>query len=312
VVPVYNEEACLPKLFEALEAAAPSFPRPVEYIFVNDGSRDRSGEMLRAFRSQYATVKVVDLAVNFGQHAAIMAGLAHSEGDVIVTMDADLQNLPADVPTLVAKVREGFDVVAGWRKDRHDPLTRRMASWMMNRVVGKATGHYLHDYGCMLRAYSREVVDAMNSCPERRTFLPVLANSFAKRVTEVEVGHAERKEGKTKYSWARLWRLNLDLVTGLTTLPLHWVSIGGLGVAVFGLALATYLIIRRFVHGPEVEGVFTLFAILFFFIGVQIFAVGLIGEYLVRIYDETRGRPRYLVREVTTQEPASREETVAV
>ena len=312
VVPVYNEEAALPQLFAAMEHAGPSYPTPVEYVFVNDGSRDRSGEMLRAFRSEFATVKVVDLAVNSGQHAALMAGLEHSEGVVIVTMDADLQNLPVDIPKLVAKVNEGYDVVAGWRKDRHDPLTRRTASWMMNRVVGQATGHYLHDYGCMLRAYSRQVVDAMNACPERRVYLPVLANTFAKRVTEIEVGHSERMAGKTKYSWARLWRLNLDLMTGITTLPLHWVSIGGLGVAMFGLALAVYLIIRRFVVGPDVEGVFTLFAILFFFVGVQIFAIGLIGEYLVRIYDETRGRPRFLVREVVTTEPVAQHETAAV
>ena len=171
VVPVYNEEAALPQLFAAMEHAGPSYPTPVEYVFVNDGSRDRSG-------------KIVDLAVNSGQHAALMAGLEHSEGDVIVTMDADLQNLPVDIPKLVEKVNEGYDVVAGWRKDRHDPLTRRTASWMMNRVVGQATGHYLHDYGCMLRAYSRTVIDAMVACPERRVYLPVLANSFAKRVTE--------------------------------------------------------------------------------------------------------------------------------
>jgi undecaprenyl-phosphate 4-deoxy-4-formamido-L-arabinose transferase len=310
LIPVYNEEDCLPALFAALEDVAPKLPAPVEYVFVNDGSGDRSGEMLGAFQSRYAAVKVVELAVNFGQHAAIMAGLKHAEGDVVVTLDADLQNPPSEVPKLVAKVREGHDVVAGWRRHRRDPLTRRCASLMMNRIVGSATGHYLHDYGCMLRAYSRAVVDAINECPERHTFLPVLANSFARRVTEVEVGHAERQMGQTKYSWGKLWRLNLDLLTGITTLPLHWVSFGGLGLALVGLAFAVFLMIRRLVHGPESEGVFTLFAILFFFVGAQIFAIGIIGEYLVRIYDQVRGRPKYLIREVRRRGPAEVAEAV--
>ena len=303
VIPVYNEEETLPDLFAALDAVAPRLPQPVEYIFVDDGSEDRSLEILRAFRSAVANVKVVELATNFGQHAAVRAGFMAAEGEVVVTMDADLQNLPEDIPRLVAKVHEGYDVVAGWRRRRHDPLARRMASWLMNRIVGLATGHYLHDYGCMLRAYSRQVVDAMNKCPERHTFLPVLANSFARRVTEVEVGHAERAKGESKYSWAKLWRLNLDLLTGLTTLPLHWVSFGGLLIALVGLAFAIYLMIRRLVVGPEVEGVFTLFAILFFFVGVQIFAIGMIGEYLTRIYDEVRGRPVFIVRRVHASAP---------
>jgi undecaprenyl-phosphate 4-deoxy-4-formamido-L-arabinose transferase len=298
VTPVYNEEACLPKLFAALEKMAPHLTGPVEFVFVNDGSRDRTPEMLRAFDSGFATVKVVDLAVNFGQHAAVLAGLEHAEGEVVVTIDADLQNPPEEIPRLVAKVQEGFDVVAGWRRQRHDPLSRKTASWVMNRIVGAATGHYLHDYGCMLRAYSRKVVDAVNQCHERHTYLPVLANSFARRVTEIEVGHAERAEGASKYSWAGLWRLNFDLLTGLTTLPLHWVSLGGVAVAAMGVAFAAFLFIRRLVHGAEAEGVFTLFAVLFFFTGVQLLAMGMIGEYLVRIYDEVRGRPRYLVREV--------------
>jgi len=179
---------------------------------------------------------------------------------------------------------------------------------MMNRTLGAATGHYLHDYGCMLRAYSRQVVDAVNQCPERSAYLPVLANSFAKRVTELEVGHAERQEGTTKYSWGKLWRLNLDLLTTLTALPLHWVSLGGLLVALLGMAFAIFLMIRRLVVGPEVEGVFTLFAILFFFVGAQIFAIGLIGEYLTRIYDQVRGRPKFLVRRLHRADPSERQE----
>jgi len=310
VIPVYNEEESLPRLFEALEAVAPKLPQPVEYVFADDGSADRSLEVLGNFRSRSATVKVVELAANFGQHAAVMAALEQTEGDVVVTMDADLQNPPSDIPALVAKVREGCDVVAGWRRHRRDPLSRRIASWIMNRTLGAATGHYLHDYGCMLRAYSRQVVDAVNQCPERNAYLPVLANSFAKRVAELEVGHAERQEGTTKYSWSKLWRLNLDLLTTLTALPLHWVSLGGLLVALLGMAFAIFLMIRRLIVGPEVEGVFTLFAILFFFVGAQIFAIGLIGEYLTRIYDQVRGRPKFLVRRLHRADPARREEEV--
>ncbi|MBC7286858.1 MAG: glycosyltransferase [Armatimonadetes bacterium] len=305
VIPVFNEEEVLPELFAALDAVAPSLPQPVEYVFVDDGSSDQSLNLLRAYRSTAATVKVVELATNFGQHAAVRAGLEQAEGEVVVTMDADLQNHPADIPCLVEKARQGYDVVAGWRRHRRDRFSRRLASWIMNRVVGLATGHYLHDYGCMLRAYSRQVVDAINKCPERHTFVPVLANSFARRVTEVEVRHAERTRGTSKYPWAKLWRLNLDLLTGLTTLPLHWVSLGGLLIALIGLAFALYLMIRRLIVGPEVEGVFTLFAILFFFVGVQVFAIGMIGEYLTRIYDEVRARPAFLVRCVTVTTPSA-------
>jgi undecaprenyl-phosphate 4-deoxy-4-formamido-L-arabinose transferase len=308
VAPVYNEEDSLPRLFEALEEVARRLPQAVEYVFVDDGSNDRSLELMDKFRSQVARVKVVELVANFGQHAAVAAGLQHAEGDVVVTMDADLQNPPSEMLKLVAKIQEGYDVVAGWRGHRRDPLSRRVASWMLNRTVSAATGHYLHDYGCMLRAYSRQVVDAINQCPERHTYVPLLANMFAKRVAEVEVGHAERQAGKTKYSWTKLWRLNLDLMTTLTTLPLHWVSLGGLLVALLGLTFALFLMIRRLIVGPEAEGVFTLFGILFFFVGVQVFAIGLIGEYLTRIYDQARGRPRYLVRRVQQSGPTAGKE----
>lgn len=303
VVPVYNEEEVLPALLGELEKVAPVLPQPVEFVFVDDGSTDRSGDILSSFRSATASVKVVELAANAGQHAAVMAGLRAAEGEIVVTLDADLQNPPSEIPKLVNKVREGYDVVAGWRRHRRDPLSRRLASWLMNRLVSAATGHYLHDYGCMLRAYSRTVVDAIKQCPERHTFLPVLANKFARRVTEVEVAHAERQKGTTKYSWGKLWRLNLDLLTGISTLPLHWVSLGGLLIAFVGLFFAVLLMVRRIIIGPEVEGVFTLFAILFFFVGAQIFAIGMIGEYLTRIYDEVRGQPQYIIHRMVTHEP---------
>lgn len=307
VVPVYNEEESLPRLFEALEEVAPRLPGPVEYVFVNDGSQDRSGELLAGFQSRLAVVKVIELVANSGQHNAVMAGLQQAAGAIVVTLDADLQNPPSEIPKLVAAVQQGYDVAAGWRRARRDPVSRRIASWIMNRVVGAATGHYLHDYGCMLRAYSRQVVDAINLCPERHTFLPALANSFARSVTEVEVAHDGRRTGHTKYSWVKLWRLNLDLLTSISTLPLHWVSLAGLAVAVVGVAFALFLMVRRLVVGPEVEGVFTLFALLFFFVGVQIFAVGFVGEYLTRIYEEVRARPKYLIREVRCRRPASAE-----
>lgn len=303
LVPVYNEEETLPELLAAMEAAAPGLPEPLEFVFVDDGSKDASLRMLREFRSRYATVKVVELAHNSGQHAALMAGFKEAAGDVVVTLDADLQNPPGEAAKLVDKVNEGYDVVAGWRVDRQDPITRRTASWFMNRIVGAATGHYLHDYGCMLRAYSRRLVDTLNHCPERHLFIPVLANHFARRVTEVPVAHAERLAGESKYPWAKLWRLNVDLLTGITAFPLHWVSFGGVGLAGVGIALAVFLLLRRLLYGAEVEGVFTLFAILFFFVGFQIFAIGLIGEYLTRIYDEVRARPRAPLYRVDSYDP---------
>jgi len=302
VVPVYNEEANVAELLRRLVGAAQTVGKPTELIFVDDGSSDGTLAALKAFSSPVVDVRVVELARNFGQHAAVMAGFTQCRGDIVVTIDADLQNPPEEIPRLVAEMERGYDVVGSVRKDRQDPLLRKISSKIVNRLVAKATGHDLHDYGCMLRAYSRDTVRAMLDCPERRTFIPALAMTVARTASEIEVGHADRFEGKSKYNIFSLLRLNLDLMMGFTSIPLRLVSVTGMIIAALGLLFSLFLIIRRFVVGPEVEGVFTLFAGLYFFVGVQIMAVGLIGEYMARTYDEVRGRPRFIIRHVHSQD----------
>lgn len=302
VVPVYNEEANVAELLRRLVGAAQTVGKPTELIFVDDGSSDGTLAALKAFSSPVVDVRVVELARNFGQHAAVMAGFTQCRGDIVVTIDADLQNPPEEIPRLVAEMERGYDVVGSVRKDRQDPLLRKVSSKIVNRLVAKATGHDLHDYGCMLRAYSRDTVRAMLDCPERRTFIPALAMTVARTASEIEVGHADRFEGKSKYNIFSLLRLNLDLMMGFTPIPLRLVSVTGMVIAAVGLLFSLFLVIRRFVIGPEVEGVFTLFAGLYFFVGVQIMAVGLIGEYMARTYDEVRGRPRFIIRHVHSQD----------
>ncbi len=238
---------------------------------------------------------------NYGQHAAVMAGFAHAKGDVIVSLDADLQNPPEEIPNLYRKmVSEDLDVVAGIRVPREDSALRKIPSWCVNRITQKVTGVKMHDYGCMLRAYSARVVQAMLQCTEQSTFIPVLANSFAKHTAEIEVKHAARTRGDSKYSIFKLINLQFDLLTSMTTFPLRLLSYLGAVIAFFGLALGVFILIERLVQGEvwAAQGVFTLFAILFIFIGAQFVGMGLMGEYIGRIYRDVRGRPRYLVHEV--------------
>jgi undecaprenyl-phosphate 4-deoxy-4-formamido-L-arabinose transferase len=224
-----------------------------------------------------------------------------TQGQVVVTMDADLQNPPEEIPKLVAKIEEGFDVVGGWRQGRmvNDSLFRTLPSKIVNAVTRKTTGVKLHDYGCMLRAYRREVVDAMLLCKERSSFIPALANSFAKRIAEVPVGHAERAAGDSKYGLWKLINLQFDLLTSFSLIPLQMLSVLGGIISALGVGFGVILLVYRFLH-PEgaVQGVFTLFAVLFFFVGAQFLAFGLLGEYIGRIYQEVRDRPRYVVKSV--------------
>ena len=226
--------------------------------------------------------------------------LAESRGEIIVTLDADLQNPPEEIPKLVQKMEEGYDVVGTVRVPRHDTFFRRIASRIVNKVAQKATGVNMHDYGCMLRAYRRNIVDAMLACDERSTFIPVLANSFAKHTTEIEVQHSERPDGESKYSLWKLINLQFDLLTSMTTFPLRLLSIVGTMISFIGIGFGLFLLAMRLIFGSEwaAAGVFTLFAVLFIFIGAQFVGMGLLGEYLGRIYYDVRRRPRYFVQKV--------------
>ena len=298
VIPVFNEAPTIPVLCERLLPALDTLGRSCEVIFVDDGSQDDSLARLRRVSADDARVAVIELSRNSGQHAAIVAGFAASRGAIIVTLDADLQNPPEEIGRLIEQIEAGNDVVGTWRENRQDPWLRRTLSAIVNRATAAAVGVPMRDYGCMLRAYRREIVDQIVDCDERSLFIPALANALARRTIEIEVGHAERMEGKSKYKPLKLMRLGFDLLTGFSLVPIQLVSVAGVVVALAGVGFGIFLFIRRLIVGPEVEGVFTLFAILFVFLGLLILAVGLVGEYIGRIYLEVRHRPAYRVRAV--------------
>jgi len=300
-IPVFNEQQSLRELIARCLKVCGDMGEPFEIVLIDDGSTDASPQILAEAAEQNAgRIVGVILNRNYGQHAAVMAGLAECRGEIVVTLDADLQNPPEEIPRLVRKVAEGYDVVGTIRTPRQDPFFRRIASRIVNSAARKATGVMMHDYGCMLRAYRRSVVDAMLQCHERSTFIPVLANSFARRATEIEVHHSERSRGDSKYSLWKLINLQFDLLTSMTTFPLRLLSVLGGMMSMLGVGLGVFLLIKRLVHGSEwaAQGVFTLFAILFVFTGAQFVAMGLLGEYLGRVYHDVRARPRYLVHQV--------------
>ncbi len=296
VIPVFNEQENLPELHARLATTLKATAWSWEVIYVDDGSRDRSWELLgQIHAADPGHVRLVRFNRNYGQHMAVFAGFERVRGRVVATLDADSE--PPEESKVVAKLEEGYDVVGGWRQIRHDSVWRKLPSWIINRITSRVVGVDLKDYGCMLRAYTRPVIDAMSQCQERSSFIPALANTFARDVVEIPVGHAERAAGRSKYGLLKLIRLQFDLMTGFSVLPIQLVSLLGCLVALAGLAFGGFLFVRRLVVGPEVEGVFTLFAILFVFVGLQILGVGLMGEYVGRIYREVRRRPRFVVRE---------------
>jgi undecaprenyl-phosphate 4-deoxy-4-formamido-L-arabinose transferase len=306
VIPVYNEEAGLPALFARLYPALDALRVGYEVIFVNDGSRDRSAALLREQWQQRPDVtRVILFNANYGQHLAIVAGFERVRGQRVVTLDADLQNPPEEIGKLLAAMDTGADYVGGVRRDREDAWWRRTASRLMNRLRERITRIRMTDQGCMLRAYSRDIVDAIVAAREVSTFIPALAYTFAHHPTEVDVLHEERAAGESKYSMYRLMRLNFDLVTGFSLVPLQLFSVAGMIVAAVSVVLYTIVIIQRAVAGGFLEGVKALWdrdILAFFLIGCIMFGVGLLGEYVGRIYQQVRERPRYVIRAVLERE----------
>jgi undecaprenyl-phosphate 4-deoxy-4-formamido-L-arabinose transferase len=299
IVPVYNEEGGLAELFARLYPALDRLQRDYELIFVDDGSHDRSVAILREqFEKRPDVTRVVVLARNAGQHMAILAGFEYSRADYVITLDADLQNPPEEIVKLVDAMDAGADYVGTVRVERHDVMWRKAASRMMNRIRERTTQVKITDQGCMLRGYHRNVVNAINNCVEVSTFVPALGYTFARHPTEIEVSHAQRAVGQSKYSIYRLIRLNFDLMTGFSVAPLQFFSMAGVAISLVSIGFVIYLAIRRLVVGPEAEGLFTLFGIAFFLIGVLLMAVGVVGEYVGRIYEQVRQRPRYTVAAV--------------
>jgi undecaprenyl-phosphate 4-deoxy-4-formamido-L-arabinose transferase len=300
VIPVYNEEANLPRLIERLRPVMEKMGKSYEIIFVDDGSWDNTLSILKSFLI-YPEVKVVELTRNYGQHAAIFSGFSVVRGDIVITLDADLQNPPEEIPNLVKVMEEGdYDVVGTIRKERKDSFFRTLPSRMINVITRKITKVNMSDWGCMLRAYRRDIVERMVNCHEHSTFIPALATYFAKKVTEIEVVHESRYGGKSHYSLRKLINLQFDLVSSFSDFPLKFIMYAGIGMAFLGVSFGILLGIARLVYGAHwaAQGVFTLFAVLFAFVGFQFFALGVMGEYIGRIYREVRKRPEYMIERI--------------
>jgi len=310
VIPIYNEEPGLESLFARLYPALDALGVPYEVIFINDGSRDRSGALLREqFTKRPDVTRVILFNGNYGQHMAILAGFERCRGERVVTLDADLQNPPEEIAKLLAKMDEGHDYVGSIRLGRQDTAFRRVASRAMNALRERITRIRMTDQGCMLRAYSRGVIDAINSCQEVSTFIPALAYTFARNPAEVEVKHEERAAGESKYSLYGLIRLNFDLVTGFSVLPLQFFSMLGIGISFISLVTYVVVMIERIfagTHGGVLAILWDRDILQFFLTGLVLFGLGLVGEYVGRIYQQVRHRPRYLVEAVLESEPPPR------
>lgn len=303
VIPVYNEEANLSELIRRTLAACDPMGISYEMILVDDGSADDSAQMIReAAEKNGGKVVGVFLTTNFGQHAAVTAGLQTSVGKYVITLDADLQNPPEEIPKLVEKLREGYDVVGTIRENRKDTFFRRWASKTVNLMVRKlCNGKTMTDYGCMLRGYSRTVVNAILQCPEHGKFIPMLAMSYARRTIEIHVKHADRMAGESKYNVWKLIALQYDLLTGTSIFPLRMLTYIGTLLAAFGILFGLYIFVMTRIHGDDwsQHGVFTLFSLVFIFMGGQFVAMGILGEYIGKIHMNTRGRPQFFIESVT-------------
>ena len=297
VIPVYNEEQSLPALFERTFAALDKLKNPYEIVFINDGSKDKSIELLREmYDKRPRQVRIIDFNGNFGQHMAIVAGFAKVSGDIVITMDADLQNPPEEIEKMVAEFEKGYDVVGTIREDRDDPFYRKFFSKIVNIITNKITGLNIHDYGCMLRLYPRHITDIIAHSEEGTTFTPAFAQKYASNPTEVFISHSKREKGVSKYSFFKLITLNFDLMTSFSQFPLQFITLSGMLISGVSLLLAAILFLRRLIIGPEEGGLFTLFAIQFFLIGFLISSVGIVGEYIGRISKEVRKRPKYVIK----------------
>jgi undecaprenyl-phosphate 4-deoxy-4-formamido-L-arabinose transferase len=299
IIPVYNEEDNLKPLFQRLTSTLDKEKVSYEIIFTNDGSQDKSLDLLKQFyKERPDIVRVIDFHGNWGQHMAIMAAFEHSKGKIVVTLDADLQNPPEEIPKLLTKMNEGFDYVGSFRASRQDNFFRTYVSRLVNWFRESTTDIKMKDQGCMLRAYSRQIIDQIIKSEERSTFIPALAYKFSFNPTEIEVKHDARAAGISKYNLYRLIRLNFDLITGFSLLPLQIFTLFGMAISGLSGLLVAYMILRRLIIGPEAEGLFTLFAILFFLVSVVITGIGIIGEYLGRIFQTLSQRPRFVIRQV--------------
>ncbi|MGB6975955.1 MAG: glycosyltransferase [Gammaproteobacteria bacterium] len=300
VIPVYNEQEVLEMLYQRLTAVMDQMGKPYEIIFTNDGSKDRSEIILKELHLRRPKeIRVINFNGNYGQHMAIMAGMEHVQGQIIVTLDADLQNPPEEIPKLIALIEQGHDVVGGYRQNRQDSAWRRIVSKLHNLIRARITPRIMmRDEGCMLRAFSRPIVDLMVSSGEASTFIPALALTYASNPAEIGIAHEARAAGTTSYNLYKLIRYNFDLITGFSLVPLQLFTLLGIIISMLSGLLVVYMLLRRLFIGPEVQGVFTLFAIAFFLIGLCLLGLGILGEYTGRIYQEVLRRPRFAIKNI--------------
>ena len=305
VVPLYNEEDNVQLLYEEIKGVLDTMAEQAEIVFVDDGSRDTTLAKLEAIQAGDDHVRVVSLRRNFGQTAAMTAGFDHARGGVIITMDGDLQNDPHDIPQLVGKLNEGYDVVTGWRYDRQDPfLSRKLPSQLANRLISRVTGVGLHDYGCTLKAFRREVIDNINLYGEMHRFIPAIASGMGISFTEVKVNHRARRFGSSKYGISRTIRVILDLMTvkfmlSYATRPLHVFGTVGVVSSLLGVTIGLILTVQRQLFGIGLANrPLLLLAVLLIFMGIQFITIGLLAELVVRTYHESQKKPIYYVRKV--------------
>lgn len=309
VIPVYNEAESLPKLYEALQDALGGLDQAGEIILIDDGSTDGSFEILKELRQRDSRLRVIRMRRNFGQTAAFAAGFDQARGDVVITMDADLQNDPRDIPTLLETMREGnYDIVSGWRVDRQDSLSRTLPSRLANWLISRVTGVALHDYGCSLKAYKSEVTKNIRLYGELHRFVPALASWMGITYAEVPVRHHPRKYGKSKYDITRTTRVLLDLFTvsfllNYAVKPMQIFGRWGLLSAFVGFAVGLYLTLLKIVTGADLANRPLLWlAILLIIVGIQFISMGLLGELVVRTYYETQDKPIYVIREILEEQ----------
>ncbi len=308
VLPIYNEAENITRLYSELVPVLEATGCPFEIIAVDDGSRDDSFAQLKALCSNDDRLRAIRFRRNFGQTAAFAAGFDRAQGDVVITMDADLQNDPADIPKLLAKIDDGYDVVSGWRQERWKEgmltfFTRRIPSATANWLISRVTGVYLHDYGCALKAYRREVISEVRLYGDLHRFIPAIASYFGVRIAEVPVNYRPRQFGQSKYGIGRTIRVLLDLLTvrfllSYSTRPIHIFGLLGLLSIMLGVGIGIYLTAIKFLYGAALaERPLLLFAILLVMVGVQLVTMGLLGEMVVRTYYESQDKHIYAVRE---------------
>ncbi len=312
VIPAYNEEENIPVLYERLKNVLERLGENYEIIFVDDGSEDRTPEVLRDIAKRDRSVKVVRFRRNYGQTAAMYAGFEHAKGDVIITMDADLQNDPEDIPVLLEKVREGYDIVSGWRKDRKDPfLSRKLPSSVANWIISKVTGVELHDYGCTLKAYRAEIAKRYRLYGDMHRFLPALARRFGAKITEIPVRHHPRLYGKSKYGIGRTIRVILDIflvkfLNEYITKPLYVFGGAGFFLFVAGFLIELYLTALKLFTGADIgDRPLLLLGVLLILAGIQLLSTGIIAELIVRTYYESSGEKPYVIEETINIEEGS-------